>query len=119
MGENISVNTDKLGVAIPQVQELANRMNSIRAELNGTLEGLGECWGGDDDSIGRPFAEGYVPAQGQIDLGLIGTKEAFESTGNRVHTWALGLQRTEENNIVNLPKQPTETGTGSEPHSKP
>jgi len=114
MGDNISVNTDKLGVAIPQVQELADRVNAIRAELNGTLDGLGECWGGKDDSIGKPFDEGYTPAQGQIDLGLIGTKDAFESTGNRVHTWALGLQRTEENNTINVPK--TSTNDGSPEH---
>ena len=101
MGDEISVDTDKLGLAIPQVDELAARMNAIRGTLNGTLQGLGECWGGPDDSIGKSFQESYQPAYDQLDLGLVGTHDAFGSTVDRLGTTMHGYNATEDGNIVN------------------
>jgi hypothetical protein len=106
MGDQVSVNTDRLGVAIPQVQQLSNRINEIYTGVNDTADGLGECWGGDDDPIGRSFAEGYKPGRDQVNLGLSGTRDVVDSTATGIHTWERGLVQTEENNTIKRPSTP-------------
>ena len=106
MGDQVSVNTDRLGVAIPQVEQLSNRINEIYSTVNSTADDLGECWGGEDDPIGKSFAEGYLPARDQVNLGLSGTRDVLDSTATGIHTMVRGYVTTEENNTVR-PAAPT------------
>jgi hypothetical protein len=99
-GGSVSVDTDQLAQAVPAVTALSMRLAAINASLSGTIMGLGEPWGGKDDSIGGPFGQAYEPARDQILTGLSGTQQALESTADGLGTMVKGYTSTEDANTI-------------------
>ncbi|MEW2168007.1 WXG100 family type VII secretion target [Streptomyces sp. NPDC007084] len=112
-----SVDTDRLGQAAPQVQELAGRIRSIATKLDGRLSALGACWG--DDESGRQFHEQYAEPKRQLAHGITGVGDVLDSTVEGIRTMAKGFERTEEQNVEALRAiTPSESATVNEsaPH---
>ncbi|MFJ9900776.1 WXG100 family type VII secretion target [Streptomyces sp. NPDC091280] len=95
-----SVDTERLGRAAPQVQELAGRMKSIADKLDGRLEALGACWG--DDESGRQFLEQYAEPKRQLSEGITGVAGVLDSTVDGIRTMSEGFARTELRNVEDL-----------------
>ncbi|MFI9007446.1 hypothetical protein ACIGNX_09485 [Actinosynnema sp. NPDC053489] len=74
----------------------AERAGKIAAELTGTLDSLGECWGA--DAIGQSFAAGHVRPSGEVLSGLTGLGAGFGGVGERFAETARTYREVEEGN---------------------
>jgi hypothetical protein len=92
----ISVDTDRLGVSIPEFSELRRHLGSIHGTLYGTLEELDGCWG--DDATGRMFGEGVVPGRNQLYTGFRGSDDVLSSAEDGLTSMVHTYVNTEEEN---------------------
>ncbi len=81
-GKVLDITTADLKAAAPVFQAQAEALDAALKALVGSLDGLGEPWGHDDQ--GKKFASGYVPAvkkvesaAGMLVLGLTSVHEAM------------------------------------------
>ena len=99
MGDPVSVDTDRMGMATPEIAHLADLARGIHSTLLDAIEGLGECWGGDDDPTGKVFAAQYKPAVDQLVKGIKDTWGVLTSAGDGLVTMVKGFTATETENI--------------------
>lgn len=73
-------------------------MKRAVTSLNGTLDGLGACWG--SRSVGQQFAENYVPASTDTRSGLTDLTTFLGNFGSSLEEAAKQYDLTEEGNTV-------------------
>jgi hypothetical protein len=94
------VDTEGLQRMVPALRAAAGRFGSVRPSLEGTLDALGACWGGDYG--GEEFVKGYAePREGYLEA-LRARGKAGESTGEGVGTMAGKFEELEQDNLAEL-----------------
>ena len=115
MSDEVWVDTDRMGVVTPQVDELARKTLAARS---GLLENLGRLYDAPgDDAAGRAFREQHDPMSDMVVGAMHSFVEITHGVLSGIHTMIGGYTATEEGNTVpgfghpNTPHEPPKPPT--------
>jgi len=89
----LSVDTVKIGAALPHVETLSHQVAALHDQLTGELQALGTCWGG--DATGKAFAAQYLPSVEKELGGLTDAVAGLRNMHDGVQTMVDGFAATE------------------------
>ena len=94
----LSVDTDRLAVAMPALQEVSTVIGGILAVLDSSLQNLGTPWG--NDETGKTFFSTYGPTQQSLTSGLADSRSSVDNATQGLLTMVTGFTDTESLNLA-------------------
>lgn len=85
-GDGYTAQPGDLQANAPKYDAVAQQVDQIRRTLSDGLEGLGACWGSDDQ--GQTFAAKYCPPAVSLIHQMSATDEGLQSIVDGICSWA-------------------------------